>query len=150
MKQIMYGVTDFAFIRAENGCFVARTALIRELEKTRYALFLRPRRFGKSLLCAILQAYYDIDYADRFEAFFGGLDIGRAPTGEQGKYLWPHFNFSAVEKRADRVEASFDAYCRDVIDGFAARHAALLPEGAAEAIHAKSHTDTAWNLLTFS
>ncbi len=49
MKQIMYGVTDFARIRAENGCFVDRTALIRELEKTSYALFPRPRRFGKSL-----------------------------------------------------------------------------------------------------
>ena len=49
MKQIMYGVTDFARIRAENGYFVDRTALIRELEKTRYALFPRPRRFGKSL-----------------------------------------------------------------------------------------------------
>ena len=49
MKQIMYGVTDFARIRAENGYFVDRTALIRELEKTRYALFPRSRRFGKSL-----------------------------------------------------------------------------------------------------
>ena len=49
MKQIMYGVTDFARIRAENGYFVDRTALIRELEKTSYAMFLRPRRFGKSL-----------------------------------------------------------------------------------------------------
>ena len=148
MKQIMYGVTDFALIRAENGYFVDRTALIRELEKTRYAMFLRPRRFGKSLLCAILQAYYDIDYADRFEAFFGGLDIGREPTAERGKYLWLGFNFSAVEKRADRVEASFDAYCRDIIDEFAARHAALLPEGAAEAIRAKRTCHEKLNALT--
>ena len=28
MKQIMYGVTDFARIRAENGYFVDRTAFI--------------------------------------------------------------------------------------------------------------------------
>ena len=84
MKQIMYGVTDFARIRAENGYFVDRTALIRELEKTSYAMFLRPRRFGKSLLCSILQCYYDIDYAGRFEEFFGGLDIGREPTAERG------------------------------------------------------------------
>ena len=47
MKQIMYGVTDFALMRRENGYFVDRTGLIRELEKTRYAMFLRPRRFGK-------------------------------------------------------------------------------------------------------
>ncbi len=148
MKQIMYGVTDFALIRAENGYFVDRTALIRELEKTRYAMFLRPRRFGKSLLCSILQCYYDVDYADRFEEFFGGLDIGREPTAERGRYLWLHFNFSAVEKRADRVEASFDAYCRDCLDVFASRHAAQLPEGAAEAIHAKRTCHEKLNALT--
>ena len=54
MKQIMYGVTDFALIRAENGYFVDRTALIRELERTRYALFLRPSR-GRVALPPALQ-----------------------------------------------------------------------------------------------
>ena len=99
MKQIMYGVTDFARIRAENGFFVDRTAFIRELEKTSYALFLRPRRFGKSLLCSILQCYYDVDYADRFDELFGGLDIGRAPTDERGKYLVLNFNFSGDSRQ---------------------------------------------------
>lgn len=63
MKKIMYGVTDFALMRRENAYFVDRTGIIRELEKTRYAMFLRPRRFGKSLWCSILQAYYDIGAA---------------------------------------------------------------------------------------
>ena len=99
MKQIMYGVTDFARIRAENGYFVDRTAFIRELEKTSYALFLRPRRFGKSLLCSILQCYYDVDYADRFDELFGGLDIGRDPTDERGKYLVLNFNFSGDSRQ---------------------------------------------------
>ena len=113
LKQIMYGVTDFARMRAENGYFVDRTGLIRELEKTSYAMFLRPRRFGKSLLCSILQCYYDKDYADRFDEFFGGLDIGKNPTEERGKYLWLHFNFSQVEKRVEFVQSSFD----DVANG---------------------------------
>ena len=134
MKQIMYGVTDFARIRAENGYFVDRTALIRELERTSYALFLRPRRFGKSLLCSILQCYYDVDYADRFDELFGGLDIGRDPTDERGKYLVLDFNFSGVEKQADRVQASFDFYCSERLDVFAERQAARLPPGASEAI----------------
>ena len=134
MKQIMYGVTDFALIRAENGYFVDRTALIRELERTRYALFLRPRRFGKSLLCSILQCYYDVDYKDRFDELFGGLDIGRDPTDERGKYLVLDFNFSGVEKQADRVQASFDFYCSERLDVFAEHYAARLPPGAPEAI----------------
>ena len=53
MKKIMYGVTDFALMRAENAYFVDRTGLIRELENTRYAMLLRPRRFGKSLWCSV-------------------------------------------------------------------------------------------------
>ena len=148
MKQIMYGVTDFALIRAENGYFVDRTALIRELEKTRYAMFLRPRRFGKSLLCAILQAYYDIDYAGRFDELFGGLDIGREPTGEQGKYLFIDFNFSQVSKDFEQVQASFDDCCSERLDVFADRHAAQLPAGTAEAIRAKRTCHEKLNALT--
>ena len=101
-----------------------RTALIRDLEKTSYALFLRPRRFGKSLLCSILQSYYDIDYADRFDELFGGLDIGRDPSDERGKYLVLNFNFSGVEKQADRVQASFNFYASLRLDKFARDYAA--------------------------
>ena len=134
MKQIMCGVTDFALIRAENGYFVDRTALIRELERTRYALFLRPRRFGKSLLCSILQCYYDVDYADRFDELFGGLDIGRDPTDERGKYLVLDFNFSQVVKDAAQVQESFH-FCASLrLDVFAEHYAARLPLGASEAI----------------
>ena len=148
MKQIMYGVTDFARIRAENGYFVDRTALIRELEKTSYAMFLRPRRFGKSLLCSILQCYYDIDYAGRFEEFFGGLDIGREPTTERGKYLFIDFNFTGVEKRIDRVQDSFNEYCSERLDVFVERQAGRLPEGTTAAVLAKRTCHEKFNTLT--
>ena len=148
MKQIMYGVTDFARIRAENGYFVDRTALIRELEKTSYAMFLRPRRFGKSLLCSILQCYYDIDYAGRFEEFFGGLDIGRDPTAERGKYLFIDFNFTGVEKRIDRVQDSFNEYCSERLDVFVERQAGRLPEGTTAAVLAKRTCHEKFNTLT--
>ena len=45
LKKIMYGVTDFARMRAENGYFIDRTDLIPELEKTSYTVFLRQRIF---------------------------------------------------------------------------------------------------------
>ncbi len=59
-RPILYGVSDYALMRKNNAWFVDRTAKIRDLEKVRYAVFLRPRRFGKSLLTSILEAYYDI------------------------------------------------------------------------------------------
>ena len=148
LKQIMYGVTDFARMRAENGYFVDRTGLIRELEKTSYAMFLRPRRFGKSLLCSILQAYYDADYAGRFEEFFGGLDIGKNPTDEHGRYLWLNFNFSQVDKRFENVQSSFDNVCSLRLDKFARDHAKDLPDGVAQQILAQKSSVEKFNALT--
>ena len=148
LRQIMYGVTDFARMRAENGYFVDRTGLIRELEKTSFAMFLRPRRFGKSLLCSILQCYYDVDYADRFEELFGGLDIGKNPTDEHGKYLWLDFNFSQVDKRVENVQSSFDDIVSERIDVFAARHAKDLPTDAAKVIREKESCHEKLNALT--
>ena len=148
LKQIMYGVTDFALMRTENAYFVDRTGLIRELEKTRYAMFLRPRRFGKSLWCAILQAYYDVDYAARFDELFGGLDIGRNPTAERGKYLFLNFNFSQVAKASDQVQSSFNDCCSERLDVFVSRHAGFLPPGTAEAVRAKRTCHEKLNALT--
>ena len=95
-RPILYGVADYAELRKANAWFVDRTAKIRDLEATRYALFLRPRRFGKSLLASILEAYYDVRYADRFDEFFSGTDIGENPTDEHNKYLILKFDFSTV------------------------------------------------------
>ena len=76
-RPILYGVADYAEIRKANAWFIDRTAKIRDLEGTRYALFLRPRRFGKSLLLSILEGYYDIERADRFEELFSGTGVWR-------------------------------------------------------------------------
>ncbi len=60
-------------------------------------LFLRPRRFGKSLWLSTLENYYDMAQAERFEALFGGLKIGQRPTALRNPYLVMKWNFSVVE-----------------------------------------------------
>ena len=79
-KPILYGVSDFVLMRTKGAYYIDRTAYIREMENTRYVMFLRPRRFGKSLLVSMLQCYYDVHYADRFDELFGGLWLGEHPT----------------------------------------------------------------------
>ena len=145
-KPILYGVSDFVRMRTEGAYYIDRTAYIRELEKTSYVMFLRPRRFGKSLLVSMLQCYYDVHYADRFDELFGGLAIHDNPTPEHGKYLILEFNFSGVDKRVDEVQDSFDLHCRLKIDKFVSDYAARLPAGTAEKVlsagscHAKLNT----------
>jgi len=140
-KKILYGVSDYAEIRKSNGWFIDRTGFIRDLENTRFAMFLRPRRFGKSLLISILQSYYDVNYKDRFEELFSGTDIGAKPTDERGRYLVLYFNFSAVSKDVGEVQRSFDEYTSICIDAFANRYRDRLPSGLAEAVTAMGRGD---------
>ena len=133
-RPILYGVSDYAQMRRKNAWFVDRTAKIRDLEATAYALFLRPRRFGKSLWTSILEAYYDVRYADRFDEFFSGTDIGADPTDERGKYLILRFDFSAVSKDAALVQDDFNYYAGLRCDTFARDYAKLIPGDLAERI----------------
>ena len=134
IRPILYGVADYAEIRKTNAWFVDRTAKIRDLETTRYAMFLRPRRFGKSLIVSMLHAYYDVKFADRFEEFFDGTDIGANPTEERGKYLVLRFDFSAVSKVPSSVESDFNSYASLRCDTFARDYANRLPDGLAERV----------------
>ena len=101
-------------------------------------MFLRPRRFGKSLLLSILRAYYDVLFADRFDEFFAGTDIGANPTEERGTYLVLYFNFSAVAKDARQVERSFNDYTSLCIDTFARNYGGRLPDGLADRVLASA------------
>ena len=53
----------------------------------RYAVFLRPKRFGKSVWCSVLAHYYDVSLKDRFLELFGETDIGRNPTPLANAFL---------------------------------------------------------------
>ena len=147
-RPILYGVADYAELRKANAWFVDRTAKIRDLEATRYAMFLRPRRFGKSLIVSMLRAYYDVLFADRFEEFFGGTEIGANPTEERGKYLVLRFDFSAVAKDPARVEDSFNAYASLCCDAFARDYPQKLPDGLAERILKASDACAKLNEIT--
>ena len=97
MKALPYGISDFSRLIREDYYYVDKTHFIEMLERQPPYLFLiRPRRFGKSLFLAMLETYYSIDYADRFEGLFGELYIGQHPTKRHNSYMVLRFNFSAI------------------------------------------------------
>ena len=55
-RDIPYGVINWATLVREC-LFVDNTANIRSLEKVRTPVFLRPNRFGKSIVCSMLAHY---------------------------------------------------------------------------------------------
>lgn len=55
----------------------------------------------------MLEAYYDVRYADQFDELFGNLYIGQHPTPIHNQFLIMRFNFSEVSSNINEVEESF-------------------------------------------
>lgn len=148
MKQIPYGITDFARIRTEDYYYVDKTRFISLMERTAsYVFFLRPRRFGKSLFANVLSAYYDIKMADKYEALFKGTDIYDSPTKEHNKYMVLKFNFSNVDPTPDKVEASFNSIVMLHIREFIESYSDLLPSDTMQMVFSTEQCNTAFNAL---
>ncbi len=95
-RKIPYGVMNWAELVRE--CFVVdNTGYIRELEAIKTPVFLRPKRFGKSVVCSMLAHYYDINLKDRFDELFGKMDIGRNPTPLRNSFLVLQLDFSTIQ-----------------------------------------------------
>lgn len=93
---IPYAIADYAILRERGYYYVDKTRYISLLERYSAPVFLRPRRFGKSLLVSTLAYYYDVNEAGRFESLFGDMYVGSHPTGEQNRYMVMRFDFSAM------------------------------------------------------
>lgn len=95
-KRIPYGIGNYAELVEKNCYFVDKTPYIALLEGVQNPVYLRPRRFGKSLFCSLLRWYYDINAAPRFAELFGNTWIGQQPTGNQNRYMVLGLNFSTI------------------------------------------------------
>ena len=120
-RKIPYGISNYEVIKEENYLYVDKTRFIEELEhiNTKYPIFLRPRRFGKSLLVSTLQYYYDKNRSDRFEALFGDTYIGTHKTALANSYYVMRFDFSKLDAKSEEsLEKSFYRSVKVSLEGF--------------------------------
>ena len=92
-----YGISDFKKINTKGYFYCDRTDKIPLLEQSDSQLFIRPRRFGKSLVLSMLENYYDVAKADEFDEIFGNLAIGKNPTKLRNSYFILRWDFSSVD-----------------------------------------------------
>ncbi|MBF0377538.1 MAG: AAA family ATPase [Desulfamplus sp.] len=95
--KLPYGICDFREIVLKDYFYCDRTDLISSIEKDKFQLFLRPRRFGKSLLLSMLENYYDVAKKDQFDDMFGKLKIGKNPTPLRNSYFILKWDFSCID-----------------------------------------------------
>jgi hypothetical protein len=120
MIKIPYGISDFEKLIVENYFFQDRTSFIEELEKwsSNYPVFLRPRRFGKSLFVSILHYYYGLEYKNKFAKLFGNLFIGQQPTKLANSYMVLRFEFSRIDTATHK--STYQGFLDNVLDGVSA------------------------------
>ncbi len=124
-----YGICDFYKIITQGYFFIDRTDRIPLIEKAgQHLLFLRPRRFGKSLLLSILENYYDVAKAKEFERLFSHLSIGKNPTPDHNRYLIMNWDFSAVNPQGtpDQIQQSLHNHLNGCIEHFIVRYRDIL------------------------
>ena len=136
VKGIPYGVARFEEVRNENFYYADKTMYLPLLESTgKYLFLIRPRRFGKSVFVSMMQAYYDVAKADKFDRLFDGLWIHEHPTPLKNAFQVIYFDFSLIGGRDEQeLETNFNRYCGQVLDVFAEIYASYYDAGFEQAV----------------
>jgi len=113
MKKIIYGESNFKKVKINNEyLYIDKTDYIEKLEKSNesFNIFLRPRRFGKSLFISTLYYYYDENAYDEFETIFNNTYISKNSTPLKNSFRILFFEFSGIEvenRTIEQIKSSF-------------------------------------------
>ena len=115
MRKLPNGISNYETIVRENYIYVDKTMYIEKLENLsdRTIMFLRPRKFGKTLFTSTLECYYDISKKKEFETLFANTYIGENPTKSKNSYHILRFNFSGIS--TNTVEEAIKGF-REKVD----------------------------------
>ena len=97
MKKMPYGISNYEELITEGYYYVDKTKYLKDLEASdKKLIYLRPRRFGKTLFTSMMYYYYDINSSDKFDRLFKDTDIYKEPTLLRNSYYVLKFDFSGL------------------------------------------------------
>ena len=125
MKKLPYGISDYERLKENDYYYVDKTMYIEKLENLAepYIMFLRPRKFGKTLFTSMLENYYDLQKREKFEKLYGETYIGKNPTKLKNSYHILKFNFSGID--TENEETTIKGFKESVmisIEGFVKKY----------------------------
>ena len=125
MKKLPYGISDYERLTENAYYYVDKTFYIEKLENIAepYIMFLRPRKFGKTLFTSTLENYYDLKKVEKFEKLYGNTYIGKNPTKLKNSYHILKFNFSGIDTTNEETTIrGFKEKVSIAIEGFVAKY----------------------------
>ena len=125
MKKLPYGISNYEELVEDGYYYVDKTMYIEKLENLaeKRIMFLRPRKFGKTLFTSVLENYYDIKKVDKFEKLYENTYIGKNPTKLKNTYHILRFNFSGIDTTNEETTINgFKEKVSIAIEGFVAKY----------------------------
>ena len=131
MKLLPDAFSNFRKIIKNNYVYIDKTHYIQKYENTgaMVSLFLRPRRFGKTMFAEILRYYYDKALTAEGDDLFKETWIASHPTPYKNSYGVVKFDFSGIQVNSG-VNVIMRLFIDCVIDGvvdFYKRYPDLIP-----------------------
>ena len=110
MRKLPTGISNYEELVRDNCIYVDKTMYIEKLENLsdKRIMFLRPRKFGKTLFTSTIENYYDIAKESKFDSLFQNTYIGKNPTKNKNSYHILRFNFSGID--TTNVEATIKGF----------------------------------------
>ena len=118
-KKLPIGIENFGELRSEDFYYIDKTGLIRELLYNwgKVNLFIRPRRFGKSLNISMLEHFFSL-IGDK--SIFDGLEISKEVSlceEYMGKYPVVSISLKGIDARS--YETAYQMAVRIIIEAAA-------------------------------
>lgn len=125
LLHISLGDVVFENFKKNKIAFVDKTDYIQVLESlnTKYPIFLRPRRFGKTTFIEMLKCFYDLSYAHRYQDIFEGTKIYKQNLLSHNSYYVLDFDFSGIMGTTEEeLKSNFYLSVRGSIVNFKKRY----------------------------
>ncbi|MBQ8707493.1 MAG: AAA family ATPase [Succinivibrionaceae bacterium] len=105
IKKLPVAMTDFRKIIDDGYVFIDKTRFLEIYEKSgaSVSLFLRPRRFGKTMFTELLRYYYDRAFVSECDRLFKGCYIASHPTAHKNSFYVLQFDFSTMPPDPQRL-----------------------------------------------
>ena len=110
MKKIPYGITDYKKLIEKENYYIDKTMYLEKLENTDDVIvYLKPRRFGKTLFTSMMSYYYDINSENEYDTLFKDTYIYNHPTSNKNNYYVLKLDFSSIttDNNEESIKESF-------------------------------------------
>ena len=153
LKALPTSQTILPDIINENYVFIDKTQFIEKYEasKKKVSLFLRPRRFGKTMFTEILKYYYDAALEEKSSGIFSNTYIATHPTPLKSRFYVVKFDFSGIASNRG-IDYTINSFITKIVNGicdFYQRYPELIPHNIRDQVPGNEFSELNRKILEY-